>query len=158
MGNANPTAALSPWHRTVSRLPTGSSLVGACPPVTDEWCESSYSKGQVRAPRVGYLGLDVCREHPAVGDGVLRFSSTQELEVVISQAGRELWRWSDTQDLPRVHHTLGVEQGECLRWRTTWNGTTSEGRLLPAGDYDVQVTLLADLARPLGARTSIHVS
>lgn len=140
-----------PWHKSVQRSYSGTQAGSVCQypassgdPYNHGWCVNEYNRGDVSGTNVATVGVELCRQTAGItGSGTLTFPTSQELEVVISRAGKTLWTWSATQRLAKQSHAFTIEQAQCYRWTTTWNGTTSDGILLGAGEYTVTATVVA---------------
>lgn len=145
---------LQPWHRPVrrDRLPEGAGSV--CEAPTGGWCVAAHVVGTASSAAPATLGLDVCRAASAVTEGRLEFADDQELEVTV---GDETWRWSAGVALRARPHTLTIGAGVCLRWSTTWNATTSEGRPVAFGSYSVTTELVAEGSPRLAVAFDVRV-
>ncbi|MCU1674939.1 MAG: Intracellular proteinase inhibitor, partial [Frankiales bacterium] len=65
----------------------------------------------------------------------LSYGTTMELDVAVSSAAGELWRWSVGQRIAPDPHTVAADAGDCVTWSTRWHRVDQQGRALPAGDY-----------------------
>jgi hypothetical protein len=155
---------LRPWHRAVTRRVTSTDYAGTCPfgglsspAAVNGWCVAGYKSGDVKGSLVAFIGAEVCRDLTTFNDRSLSFSHNQELEVVISRNGRELWRWSASQVATGKPHVVVIHQRNCVQWRTTWNGTTSDGQKLPNATYDVTATVISASQAGLVGRTTARI-
>lgn len=89
------------------------------------------------AGRAFTVSAHVCSHGPA--PIVLRFVDDLEVDLVVGP----YWRWSDTQLIDPTPHELHLQQGQCWRWTTTYDGLDAEGRRLPAGNHRMTAEFLA---------------
>lgn len=87
------------------------------------------------------------------------FSSSQMYDFVITQGGREVWRWSKGKAFTQAFVSLTLQAGESKSFRETWRQTGSQGTQLTAGEYSVTAVLtLADRnARPSAGPIKITI-
>lgn len=159
------TGPKRPWHRPVVREQSGYNVGSVCQgsasqddPSDHGWCLSSLEVGEASTSAPTTVGLELCRQTSGVTEGSLDFADAQELEVVVSDGPRQLWRWSAGVTVPKRPHTVTIANGVCLRWRTTWNATTSDGRPLGNGDYTVVSRLVTPGNGGLTTSTGVTVS
>lgn len=77
----------------------------------------------------------------------LSFRTGREHEVQARPAGTaddHLWTWSRGYTFPEGAHSRTLEAGWCLRWLTTWDTRDDAGRLVPPGDYLLDVGVEVD--------------
>lgn len=74
----------------------------------------------------------------------LNFRSSRRYDFVVTQAGKEIWRWSAGKMFAQMLGTLKVEPGETLKYTETWNQVDDRGRRVPPGEYKVTATLTAE--------------
>jgi len=75
------------------------------------------------------------------------FDSGQETELVVSRDGIEVFRFSDTVRYLDGPHERRLRPGRCIEWRQTWRGVTTAGQAVPAGTYQVSLTMTTDRER-----------
>jgi hypothetical protein len=103
-----------------------------------DWCITA----DIAATDAGHdLALTVCRDRTT--DAALTFGTTREADLVVSRAGRVVWRWSTGHTAATRPHALASPAGACWSWTAPWTDVDSSGRPLPSGRYDLGVTSLA---------------
>lgn len=73
----------------------------------------------------------------------LSYRTALEVDVTVSNADGELWRWSVGQRLAGGEHTLVLGPGDCFIWTTSWARVDGNGRPLPAGTYTLRAEFAA---------------
>ncbi len=81
------------------------------------------------------------------GENVYAFDGGQETELVVRRAGIAVFRFSDTVRYPDGPHERRLRPGRCIEWRQTWRGVTTAGKAVPAGTYQVTLTMTPDRER-----------
>lgn len=76
------------------------------------------------------------------GDTTLTFrsNSSQRFEFTVdTRDGREVWRWSDANDVlfNPVFSDFSLSPGQTTSWSVTWPLEDSDGDAVPVGDYVV---------------------
>lgn len=75
----------------------------------------------------------------------LHFSSGQQFEVVvISDDGKEVYRYSDGKFFTMALVYKDIKPGESLKWQDEWVLTNKEGEKLSAGEYTAVINILAN--------------
>lgn len=87
------------------------------------------------------LVLELCRDQS--GAAPLVFSGDREVEIVVSRAGREVWRWSVDHPDHGNGHTLDTPATACWTWSAPWTTVDQHGRRLPPGSYTMLATTQA---------------
>jgi hypothetical protein len=89
---------------------------------------------------------------------VLRFSSGQRYDFVITREDQEVWRWSAGKAFTQALGTLTVDPGETLEFTEAWRQEDREGRQVPAGEYEVTGTVTTmGPARPALRRVRVEI-
>jgi len=117
---------------------------------TVSWCESAT----VTATSRGHdLVGSFCRDGSA--DATLTFATQQEVELVVRRAdGTVVWRWSAGHADAHAPHTLAVARDHCWDWTAPWTDVDAQGRALPSGSYELDVTSRADELRTARVATA----
>lgn len=99
------------------------------------------------------LRLDVEREVYNLGDPIplvlavtnttnrpktLNFSSGQRYDFVVTQDGREIWRWSAGKAFIQALGLVTIQPNETLRFRETWSQIDNRQRHVQAGEYQIK--------------------
>lgn len=87
------------------------------------------------------LVLQLCRDQS--GAAPLTFPGGREVEIVVSRAGHEVWRWSADHPDRGPAHTLDTPATACWTWTAPWTTVDQHGRPLPAGAYTMLATTQA---------------
>lgn len=140
----------SPPISTPARLTTTSYRPGS--PCADTsgraatgWCL------QPDAPRSGISGrpvelrVSLCRL-PGFGSAAASFPTTAEAGYALDapSGGPRVWEHA-AQHAPRPgRHERRVAAGDCLTWATTWTNRSDDGQPVPAGSYELELSVLAD--------------
>lgn len=77
---------------------------------------------------------------PADGSATLRFNSGHVYDFVVSQDGRELWRWSDGRAFHQAVFDHTVDAGTLQTFVEVWDGRDGRGQLV-TGSVTVQASL-----------------
>jgi hypothetical protein len=72
------------------------------------------------------------------------FDDGQEKDVVVTGPGGEVFRFSATVRYVQGAHERVLRPGRCVQWTGRWDLVTTDGRPVPAGDYDVRMTVTID--------------
>lgn len=123
-------------------MPAPEKTPGAESPAGEE--ATVWAKAQVltAAPSAGKR-VEFLYEYSNLGGRpiTLSFNTGQTVELVVEQAGREIWRFSRkgvfTQQL--IAFRLGA--GESKAWRLAWDGRDMNGRPVPPGRYTARLSL-----------------
>ena len=111
-------------------------------PDGQEWCAAPTPPP---AGRPLQLAVRACRDADA-GPGQLE-TGPPGADFSVHDGSSQVWRWSSGQAFPAVMMSLDVDAGDCLEWRTTWNGVDDANRRLPAGRYDGVAYVTAEPVR-----------
>lgn len=75
----------------------------------------------------------------------LQFGSGQQFEVVITdERGEEVYRFSDGKFFTMALIYKTIQSGETLKWQDSWDLTNKEGEKVTAGEYQVEIIILAN--------------
>lgn len=75
----------------------------------------------------------------------LQFGSGQQFEVVITdERGEEVYRFSDGKFFTMALIYKTIQPGETLKWQDSWDLTNKEGEKVTAGEYQVEIIILAN--------------
>ena len=69
------------------------------------------------------------------------FSSTKKFDFIVSQANREVWRFSSGKMYAQVIIEETIIPGKSLRFTHMWDGRLTSGEKLVAGEYQVTALL-----------------
>ncbi len=70
----------------------------------------------------------------------LKFSSGQHVEVVLSQAGAEKYRWSEGKAFSQAVEDIIIQPGQ------TWSAAVNDTLTVPAGEYDLTATITSGVS------------
>lgn len=108
------------------------------------------------------LAMDIC---VPVGARARRFSypTTQEVDLAVSPGtsadAAAVWTWSKGQRFAPNPHHVDISAGECVTWKTLWDGTDEAGEPLEPGNYRLSVHSPAEQAGDRStATTTFRVS
>jgi len=74
----------------------------------------------------------------------LHLPGRNDVDLSVRRAGEEVWRWSEWHPDGGSPHVLQLETGACVTWELRWTVVDRTGRPLPAGDYTLRTTFLAE--------------
>ena len=108
----------------------------------------SYSDDSGPAVRRGtpvVIVQGACTGPDGAGDNVDVFAGGQETELVVRRdGGPEVFRFSSTVRYVQGPHERRLRPGRCLEYRQVWDGVDAAGRPVPAGEYELEMTVLPD--------------
>lgn len=159
------TASPGPDHETYSEAPREEAAPLDCrqPPSGQAGpviygggtaCAVSRSSSSTEVKRGGsvYDDVDMCNAY-GTGDLTLGYDSGREHEVTVYDSdGNLVYRFSQAVTYAQGAHQRTLHDGTCLIWRGTWDTTTQNGELAPAGVYRVRIVVRADSVN--GRRTA----
>lgn len=85
--------------------------------------------------------LSLTVENTGARSEVLRFSSGQQYDFMVSMSGREVWRWSSGRVFIQALTSITLSPGEKKTFTATWLRTYSDGRQVGAREYDIHAVL-----------------
>ena len=88
------------------------------------------------------LYAEVCSTRTA--STTLHLPGRNDVDLSVTRDGEELWRWSEWHPDGGPPHVLTLETGTCITWTLRWTVVDRTGRPLPAGDYTLRTTFLAE--------------
>ncbi len=68
---------------------------------------------------------------------VCYFNTAQRYDIVVSQAGREVWRWSNDRSFAQVTGSLTLSPGQSVEYTERWNGQDNQGTPVTPGTYTI---------------------
>lgn len=117
---------------------------------TVDWCPKAVVTDTVRGHD---LDGQVCRDGSS--DARLTFARQQEVELTVRRSdGTVVWRWSAGHADASSPHTLDVAKDHCWDWTAPWTDVDAQGRVLPSGSYELEVTSRADELRTAPVATA----
>jgi len=93
------------------------------------------------------LAVGSCSGSTGAGDNVDEFRSGQHTELVVTQDGREVMRFSSTVRYATSPTEVRLRPGRCVEYKQEWDGCDNAGRPVPAGEYRVVLTVVASGSR-----------
>lgn len=106
-------------------------------------CGSASGGGEVTQGGQATVTLGTCQSRNT-GALVFGYDGGQEVDVVVTRAGREVWRFSSTVRYSRGAHEQRIEDGRCLEWTGAWPTELADGTPAPEGRYDMTVVTTID--------------
>lgn len=85
--------------------------------------------------------LSLTVENTGAASEVLRFSSGQQYDFIVSTDGREVWRWSAGRMFIQALTSFTLSPGEKKTFTAAWPRTYSDGKRVGSGVYDIQGVL-----------------
>jgi len=67
----------------------------------------------------------------------ITFMSGKRYDFVVTQAGREVWRWSARKMFTQHVSGMSLAPGEAMTFKETWPQTDSDGRKVSPGEYKI---------------------
>jgi hypothetical protein len=113
------------------------------------WCISALA---VRTAEGADLVVEVCRDGASAGQ--LTFATDHEVDLVVREGDRELWRWSVGRTPVERPHALEADAGGCWSWRAPWTGVDQQGKELDGGRYVLGVRSQAEELSEAGEATA----
>jgi hypothetical protein len=105
---------------------------------SSSWCVTPYA---VRTSDGHDLRIEVCRD--STGPGALSFGRRLEVDLVVLDGTKPVWRWSAGQPDATAPHGLDVGTDGCWSWTAAWTDVDAAGRPLDPGGYTLSVASTA---------------
>lgn len=86
---------------------------------------------------------------------VLQFPTSQQVDFIIADHGRPIWRWSEGRIFAQVVTALRLAGGESKTYAARWNQTHQDRRPVAPNIYELTARLTAN--PPLEAHTRIEI-
>jgi hypothetical protein len=144
-GSARPAAAAKPYSAgKITRSDSLGYLPGDynCPVNGGAQTFCPYSSASSYSAGVYELFAEVCSTK--AHDALLHFGQSNEVDFAVYKGSTLVWQWSRWHPARDAPHTATVTTGGCLSWTFDWTAVNFQGKKLPAGDYTLETTFLAD--------------
>lgn len=113
-------------------FPTGTILAGNQQP---EW-EVKAEEGN------GGVEIELTAYNSTPDKMILEFPSSQFFDyIVMDHSGKEVYRYSDNKAFLQAVQRITLKSGEQKVWQSKWAHSSSEGQIIPPGEYMVKAFL-----------------
>ena len=105
-------------------------------------------------PEQSQITLRLLISNPGSADGSFTFRSSQEVDFVIEQQGKQVWRWSEDRAFAMAIHDKKITKGQTVTpYEVAWPKQDSLGNPLKPGRYVVKAYFLGEGKQPEGGNT-----
>jgi hypothetical protein len=122
-----------------------------------QWCASADVDTTQAIDGIYTFTYTLCRPVNST-DTTITFDYTQPLDFSATDVAHAdtVWTWSAGQPRVRDETEVRVDAGNCIGWKTVWNGLDDFGYTPPQGTYTLHVTPMAREDLPEAQREFEH--